>query len=221
MTEGAPTQDSGQEYAAQMVAKKFGEYLERMFLTVPETIPIEEQVTQIVASLKERAQDFVDPKDFASLQGKIQNASFKNREEIVKALPSLVSQFLLAHYSLDDLEARMRSSQAEKQGWVEINEVLSYGVKDGTIHLHVPTVFTKKPMEMLKLLESGLKTIAARLKTEPALHEISKITGYSWIVFEYPQLLERMGFVVSKRDETSREALASLNREDFLKRYGS
>ena len=49
-----------------------------------------------------------------------------------------------------------------------------------------------------------------------------EITTWSHIVYDYPRLLELLGFTITdERDEKKKEALAVVSREDFLKRYNS
>ena len=115
----------------------------------------------------------------------------------------------------------MRITAAESGGWIKVNETLSYEFLADSIGLHVPTVFTKKPTEMLNSFNEGLKTLARDIKNNPEFPSVKKIVGYSWIVYEHPNLLQKMGFSIDNVDEEHREARAIISIEDFLKRYGS
>ena len=111
----------------------------------------------------------------------------------------------------------------EKTGFIELNELLTYDVPEkyqNEVSLHVTENLIKDGPEMLALLREGMRQLASTLASDPNLKNIHQITGYSWIVYQHPNLMERLGFEISERDETKKEALATISREKFLELYG-
>ncbi len=112
-------------------------------------------------------------------------------------------------------------------GFEQINDLLAYSIEGDTLHLHVPPNETTPIKVKINLIKDGLKKVAEVIKEHP---EVEHIIGKSWIVASHGSLLERLGFTVEElSDEVkarSQEldprdiALASISREELLKRYG-
>lgn len=115
--------------------------------------------------------------------------------------------------------------------FTEVNEVLSYGVGDGELHIHLPPsenlIDEIGGRKALELFEDGLKDLAKIVKENEA---INKITATSWIIAEHPKLVERLGFMIEGeiddatrekhfKDEKRRVDRASITREAFLEKY--
>ncbi|KKW40647.1 MAG: hypothetical protein UY91_C0038G0002 [Parcubacteria group bacterium GW2011_GWB1_55_9] len=147
---------------------------------------------------------------------------FQNEEEMANNIANRFRSFLTTVISPEDLETKLRNDAAERSGWKIINEALSYELgPNNEVNLHVPKIFTKKPLEMYRLFNDGLRLLATQLKTEPGLKDIEQIVGYSWIIFEHPGLIEKMGFTLDERDGKKKGSLAFMSRDDFIERYGN
>lgn len=110
------------------------------------------------------------------------------------------------------------------QGFIEVNRLIAYDIKDQTLRLHHSlgeTVGDKKG-----LYRDGMKKIAAIVVANP---QIQNIGAKSWIVAEHPGLFANAGFSigeVSPEDRAQHFAkekrdikLAIISREEFLKRF--
>ena len=123
--------------------------------------------------------------------------------------------------------------EAQRQGWVEssnftkINDLISYGIDEGTMHIHVAPNETTSNAKKLSMLKEGMGGFAKAVKKNEA---IEKITGTSWIVAEHPRLLEKLGFTVEGDiEDEERERFfagetrdihrANINRDELLSRY--
>ena len=134
----------------------------------------------------------------------------------------------LIHLKIENLVEFERITRIDfNKKFIPLNDVLSYGRDGNTIHLHVPPSESIGLKEKMYLLKSGLIDLAAMVKDDPTIVEI---TGTSWIVAKAPKLLESLGFtdrgLVS--DEKRREyfggetrpvAEAYISRQDLLDRY--
>ncbi len=121
-------------------------------------------------------------------------------------------------------EGRIRRNTLEKEGFTPLNEMVSFGLEPefpGEVGIHIHENLTKTPIEANRLMLSGLKLLAERLKADETLAHTEKISGYSWIVYNSPDILQRLGFTVSKQDHKKKIALATMDKEDFLHRFGS
>lgn len=180
---------------------------------------------KVVTRLAERGQDiFADHQEkYHELIQGLEDINFENAEEASTEVAKRIASFALQFYSTVEFETLMRVDAAEENDLTIVNEALSYKIvresDQNQISLHVPTVFTKKPFEMVALFEKGLRALALQLASDPSLRDISKLTGYSWIVYEHPYIVQKMGFSIEEQDSEGHEGLASISREDFMKRY--
>ena len=123
--------------------------------------------------------------------------------------------------------ARQESAMYSQDG-VRINDALWYHESKeypGQIGIHLFPINIEKGISggktSLKLYTQGLQGLAHQMETDQKLAEITHITGWSKLVYDYPNLLKLLGFEITDQDEEKKEALAIMNREDFLKRYGA
>ncbi len=134
-----------------------------------------------------------------------------------KESSGIVSKFRAAH----------QESQAYLQNGVRVNDSLWYHIAkekyyEGQIGIHLYKTEVGKGVAgakaFIKTYAEGLEELARRLESDPALANITAITGWSKLVYENPKLLQLLGFDVTERDENTKEALASMSREKFLTR---
>ncbi|MBM3272277.1 hypothetical protein FJY94_03330 [Candidatus Kaiserbacteria bacterium] len=118
-------------------------------------------------------------------------------------------------------EERMRRNSLEKEGWEAINDLVAFGVDDEHLHLHVHENLTKSRFGVARTMLEGLGLIAARLTSDSRLSPVRHIEIYSWIVYKRPDIIERFGFHISERDDIKKIALATMNKEDFIRRFSS
>jgi len=121
---------------------------------------------------------------------------------------------------------KIKSSFCGKEKFIQANEVVAYGVKENLIHIHV--VPEKKIEKIISKFRDGLREIANVVSDN---EKIEKITSTSWLVAQYPEVLEkRYGFIVDGKiseemksrhfaDEKREVWEAHMDREDFLNKY--
>ncbi|MEK7144330.1 MAG: hypothetical protein AAB794_00490 [Patescibacteria group bacterium] len=131
----------------------------------------------------------------------------------------------------EQLKKTLKTARQESymfvQNGVRINEALWYHVSKeypGEIGIHLFAMDIGKTFAESKvalgLYRQGLSELALRIETDPELADITQVSGWSKLVYEHPRLLTSLGFQVTKKDESKKEALAVMSREDFLKEYG-
>lgn len=112
----------------------------------------------------------------------------------------------------------------EDAGFIEVNRLIAYDIKDQTLRLHHSlgeTVGNKKG-----LYQDGMKKIAVIVAGNP---QIQNIGAKSWIVAEHPGLFDNAGFSIEELSPEERAQhfakekrdikLAIISREDFLKKF--
>lgn len=160
----------------------------------------------------------------------------ENREDIEKALDMCesidsrdefaekVSEILKPIFDVLIDEHFQKNVGAEKK-WL-LNEVLSYTVEGDVVQIHI--FFGKKEYSLAQKTIEGLEKLAQFVDKNP---NIKTIEAISWIVSEYPKLIEKkMGFIIGGDvdPEYIREHFegddreikrAYMTREDFLNKY--
>jgi len=96
-----------------------------------------------------------------------------------------------------------------------------YGVDGNDLHLHIAMNFTRKPHEQFALFLDGLRKVAEQLQQDNRLENVTLVSGRSWLIYKFPQLMERQGFSIVGRDEQSEEATAEMSKDKFIEAYGS
>lgn len=123
---------------------------------------------------------------------------------------------------VESWESRMRKRANEESGWESVNEAVSYEIEAHALVLHIPNLLKKrKPFEILKLFKEGLTKVALTMQTEESMAEVKHIEGWSWLVYQHPGIVERLGFDLGERNDPNSEALATMSRNKFLTMYGS
>jgi len=126
--------------------------------------------------------------------------------------------------SVREIEEQNRNNRNE-QGFININSVLSYGVGyDGWVHIHA-----KRGEDGFSraLVKDGLNKLANMLNEYPYIQGVRAI---SWIVAEYPDLINKMGFtVVGEVDQDFKKenfpgderpvSFSYIKRDDLIKKY--
>ncbi len=129
---------------------------------------------------------------------------------------------------LAEFEEIRRKSFNEQGGFIELNQMLSYGIHGKNIHLHVPPNMSTPTPDKLRLIREGLSALVPILEANP---EIETITGTSWIVAAHPDILEKkLHFTVTGPISEEQRAQhfsydhrpiaeAYISREDLIKYY--
>ena len=124
----------------------------------------------------------------------------------------------------EDVEAR---DIMEKQGYISLNERVSYSKEGDRIQLHLATAFEVKE-KIEDLYRDALYKIVEIVKSNPT---ILFIGGSSWInaTRTYGGMKERLGFSLSETSDEvfqkhhTKEARpvkdATMTRDEFLRRY--
>ena len=121
-------------------------------------------------------------------------------------------------------EDRIRSNTIEKHGYTPLNEMLSYGIDPKypeDIGIHVHENLTRTSIQANTQMLSGLKILAEKMQTDPALAPMKRVAAYSWIVYNSPDILRMLGFELGERDEAKKVALATMGRDAFIRKFRS
>ena len=223
-TEKPSTKENQRERTVVAMTQRIKEAVHHMVLEMPQDTDLDSQKQKVLTYMEGRMASLFPENhdDVIILVRDLRNAMFQNEEEMANNIANRFRSFLTTVISPEDLETKLRNDAAERSGWKIINEALSYELgPNNEVNLHVPKIFTKKPLEMYRLFNDGLRLLATQLKTEPGLKDIEQIVGYSWIIFEHPGLIEKMGFTLDERDGKKKGSLAFMSRDDFIERYGN
>ena len=123
-----------------------------------------------------------------------------------------------------------RKAFIEKGNYVAINEILSYGIDKGDLHIHLAPTNDLGLGEKMLLIKDGFKKLAIIVQNNPKVEEIS---ATSWIVAKNPELLQKMGFKIDDSMRTNLRlsakrvyqfrsrplARAVMTRGGFLEKY--
>ncbi|MBI4600279.1 hypothetical protein HY732_05170 [Candidatus Uhrbacteria bacterium] len=126
-----------------------------------------------------------------------------------------------------EFEIIQRDIFLARGGFTPINEILSYGMYKGGIHIHLAPSITIE--DKIELIKSGLCELAKRVEADDKIKEIS---ATSWIVEKYPRVMRSLGFDNFEGvDEATRHryyehekrpiAKATMTREKLLTMYGT
>jgi len=125
------------------------------------------------------------------------------------------------------IERKAFVEEVEARGFKKINEILSYGVSEDFVHIHLAPARQFGISGLKKMTQEGLEELAKTVKENQA---VKRVEAISWIVADHPKILEKLGFtVVGEIDEEMRRKYyaddnrpigrATVSREDFLRRY--
>lgn len=156
--------------------------------------------------------------------------SSETDEDFISAVSGVVMDYFDQNLDPIATEKILREKFIETGKFIPLNEILSYGYYKETVHIHLASAKTIDKEEREQIINEGLQKLARKLKEDPELKDVKKITATSWIVFKMPQVLEVMGFTIDGPiDEETRQRSFShekgpvwashIDREDFLKRY--
>lgn len=126
---------------------------------------------------------------------------------------------LAANFELEELENKILIFNKENRNYFPLNRLLMYEIKDESIYLHIATLFDVKPTELPKLIVDGLKELAQEIRTESNLQSLKKVKGESWIVYDHPTLIEKLGFSITGTNQELREGSAEISVEKLLQTY--
>jgi len=126
---------------------------------------------------------------------------------------------------------------------IPLNDLVSYyQLSKDHISIHVSGVDLSLA-EKRRQMHDGLQELARSLTVEPNLSEVNVITATSWIVGEYPKIIENLGFTVDtglehplartsirryksrslvnieRKYKDKRPGFAWMGRVEFLQRY--
>jgi hypothetical protein len=223
MSEHYPKENSpDDEHAAGILAKRLQSMLERYVREMPPHSSPEIRKQILVTRLAEVGEDlFSDAaEEYADFTKSLLETPLADGADLTNEVAKRFATFALRFNSAEEFENKLRIHTAERSGWVPVNEALSYELKEGTyLNLHIPATFTKRPIEWSTLFNQGLQELARRLTTDPSLANVQALGGHSWLIFEQPKLVSRFGFTVSDQNPATHKALATISREDFIKRY--
>lgn len=135
-----------------------------------------------------------------------------------------IAKNLLSENAANRWEERIRRNTIERYDYIGLNDLVSYEfTKDypDDISLHIHENLTKAPMDANRSMIEGMRLLADKLSTDPELAHIKWISGKSFIVYDHPEIMERLGFTIVERDDAEKLALAKMNRDAFVKKFAS
>lgn len=120
-----------------------------------------------------------------------------------------------------------RKAFNESHNFKPLNEVFSYRIDEGDLHLHMAPATDLSTISKIKLIKDAIEKLPEIIKSN---RKVKKISATSWIVASNPGLLERIGFKnegpisdeTRERDfkgETEPISRATISREEFLAKY--
>lgn len=119
----------------------------------------------------------------------------------------------------DEFEKVERKIFVEEGGFTTINELVSYGKRGDTIHMHHAPGRTFSDIQRLRYYKDAMIKLAEVVNNDP---EIKQVVGASWIVAKNPKLFTMGGFKVEEPDAehfSPETKVAIISREDLLARY--
>lgn len=140
-------------------------------------------------------------------------ADFKSH--VIQALARFVSE----RTTLEEIESRLKMFAQTENKQEILNRLLTYEVVKKELRLHIPPVFLDSPLEMRKLFVEGMSKLAEKLQQDLSLAEIEDISGSSWIIYKYPELIKSAGFEVVSRNEANQSSRAKISKENLIKTY--
>lgn len=156
-------------------------------------------------------------------------APTNDRDTFLQTAEDAIIKYL-NRFTVKDREDRQRqrwaADEIQNKNNTVVNEIISYHLqtdKEGEKHvgLHVAPAKTLNVGEQRRLIHDAFGKIAELLHHDPAIVDV---VGTSWIVAKQPRLMELLGFRMTPFESVDQEgrpvAQCTMEREDFLKRYG-
>ncbi len=143
--------------------------------------------------------------------------TFASKELYVDAIAEAMARTFNERISLEELEEMQREDILSRESHFGINDVVYYSLSEDKKEIHI-NIHNAKSISfgvMMEEFKNGLKEMAQKLQTDPALSEVNDIQARSWIIEKHPNIVKRYGFTLMGVDA------ASMTREDFINRYAS
>lgn len=120
-----------------------------------------------------------------------------------------------------------RKAFNESHNFIPLNEVFSYRIDEGDLHVHMAPATDLSAIKKVRLIKDAIEKLPAIVKSNK---KVKKISATSPIVASNPGLLEKIGFKnegpiseeARKRDfgdTTEPISRATISREEFLSKY--
>lgn len=143
-------------------------------------------------------------------------------------LSELVTAALLEKYSLHEIESRLREEAIRNDPQTDLNGFTSFKTsfeQPNELSVHTFLNLTRTSVELVHTFRAGLQTLAkildedAKSGNRGLYTKINTISATAWINYEHPEIIERFGFKITKKDDVEGRARAEISREDFLKKF--
>lgn len=147
-------------------------------------------------------------------------------DEQIAYVAEILSKFLAKNISLADFEKFSRQgpdlvTSLDSSRSTILNRLLVYRLDGDTIILDIPITFIEKPSEFKILFIDGMKKIAKLLQEDVDLRGAVRIIGYSWIIFESPEIVKKLGFTIVSINPDLGTGLAEISKEKLIELYGN
>lgn len=155
--------------------------------------------------------------DISILADYMARLSMDDKEKFIEDASSNIADFLLSNFTLEEIEQIARRHATYEN--YNLNRLVEYGISDNIIHIHSPLTFIDNPMELRILFLDALNKLAEKLKNDPKLAKIEKITASSWIVVKAQRAFKEAGFTITKIDKDKDLGEAEITREKLIEIY--
>lgn len=142
-----------------------------------------------------------------------------NEDSFVAAVSGKLTEFITSNYTYEDIERISRNNPRYKN--IELNRLVVYGISGDHIHIHIPVTFLEDPADLVPLFIDAMKKLAVKLKSDPELTGIAKVTGESSLIPQAKRALERMGFSIVYIDQEKNEGKIEISKEKLIQLYGN
>lgn len=216
-----PSHESSEDAAREAVLRRIVERaVQRWLLRVPENADRDATETFLLGEVERATALFPEKaEEFSRMIAEIKHLNLSSGEDICSAIAERLNSFLKRNFSIEELETRLRGELALGNEWKSANRLVMYEISGGKVHLHIPLVVEENISTLRQLFLEGLRELAQLLKVDPELGNVTEINGRSWIVYEHPKLLERMGFTITERDDVEHTAKAIITKEHLIDLY--
>lgn len=155
-----------------------------------------------------------------------------NTNEVIQKLADIMEEIVVVFRNRLPEAEKIEREEWEKFFKIkEVNQLVGYNEPDffsqEIINIHILPNRTTSTNEKIKLFKEGFSGIAEIVNSN---EKIKKIMGDSWIAFEHPEIIKKLGFKFEKnfKEEFKRifieknkkkSEVISMSREEFLKKY--
>jgi hypothetical protein len=173
-----------------------------------------ETLSQIYEKFKSLWPEYND--EIETMFTSLVNSEYADGEEFKNVTTETLVGFSLKYFDYSQIEEISRRDRKM------LNRLVEYVIEEDEVALHIPLTLLENGIELRTLFIEALRELAQRMKQDPDLQNINKITAASWMIYRLPdKYLEAIGFSNIERYEKDATGSAEMTREVLLEKYGS